>query len=113
MVKIDWGGTFERRFTDPGKVKFAHCGICGSKMKVDRNVLGSSDVAMLLYGRKRRHDYFYCPNILEKWHKRIYALKVAVYYQELAGRPSRSDMKKFKEEVTKEILKLLKKHAVK
>jgi hypothetical protein len=109
MPKIEWRGLGEQCFFDPGKVKVAHCGICGSKMKVYRNALGPTCFAMAMSGHKRRHDHFECPNIKEAWHKRIYDLKWAVYRKEQERGP-KSILKNYKHAAKKEILKLLKNH---
>lgn len=107
MLKVIWRGLGEHYFPDPGKVEVAHCGICGSKMEVSRNVLRATCLAMALGGRKRRCDHFCCPNIEDSWHKRIRELKWAVYHKELERGP-KSVLKKYKHAAKKEILELLK-----
>ncbi len=109
MSKVNWHGISEHYFPDPGKVKEAHCGICGSEMKVSRNVLGPTCFAMAMSGHKRRHDHFYCPNIEKSWHRRIRELKWAVHRKELERGP-KSVLKNYKHAAKKEILGLLKKH---
>lgn len=109
MSEVNWHGIAEHCFFDPGKVKEAHCGICGSKMKVSRNVLRATCLAMALGGRKRRCDHFYCPNIEKPWHKRIRELKWAFHRKEMERGP-KGVLKNYKHAAKKEILELLKKH---
>lgn len=110
MIKIDWRGNGGYLFPDPGKLKSAICGVCNSKMKANRNVLGPISMAEALAGRKHRHDSFFCPNYTSEWHERIYHLKVNVYMAEI-NHLNNVDLKRLKRTTAKEIRQLLKNNA--
>ncbi|GEM_PF-4394204 len=109
MSKVNWRGLAEQCFFGPGEVEEAYCGICGSKMKVSRNVLRATSLAMAMSGSKRRCDHFYCPDIQESWHKRVCELKWSVDRKK-GERVPKSVLKSYKHAAKKEILELLKKH---
>ncbi len=107
MSAIDWRGNSGYLFPDPDKLKSAVCGVCGSKMKVKRKVLGATSFAMAMAGRKRLHDSFMCKHYHEAWHDRIYQLKISVYNAECTHLNA-VDLEKLKRSTAKEIRKLLK-----
>ncbi len=103
-MKIDWRGNSGYLFPDPGKVKSAVCGVCNSKMKAKRNVLGPTSWAGSMAGINRRHDSFFCPNYGELWHEEIYRLKLQVYVAEMNHS---LDFKRIRRLALKEIRKIL------
>ena len=82
-MKIDWYGNNGYSFPKPGTVKKMICGVCGTPMKVKRNVLGPTGWAMAAAGRKCKHDSFACPHVKKDWHQRIHNLKIDVYLAEI------------------------------
>ena len=111
MFEIDWYGNGGYFFPDPGKVKTVKCGVCNSLMKVERNLYSATSWAESMARRKHKHDYVFCPNLKENWHKRIYRLKMGVYHEEIRHHNEPIGLKKMKKAAKKEILKLLKTHA--
>src|SRR3989344_700738 len=79
MIEIDWYGNNGHCRPLPGTVKEVHCGICGTLMNVERNVLRVTSLAESMAGESHRCDAFTCPKANEDWHKRIYDLKMDVY----------------------------------
>ena len=110
-MKIDWLGNIGYCFPEPGTKDKINCGVCGVQMDVRRNVFGPTSWAMAVGGMKRLHDAFTCSRVGEDWHKRIYELKMDVYFAQLRGR-SKIDCDKIKTAAAKEIRKILKKHAI-
>lgn len=52
-----------------------HCRVCGQQMDVTRNVHGPTSSIGAMFGSKRLHDQFACPNVGEKWHTQVYNLR--------------------------------------
>ncbi len=102
--KISWYGNFGRAYPNPGVKDSMKCGICNTRMVVERNILGPRSFIESLAKVEVLHDSFTCPNLDKKWHREIYELKFALYLSEI---DERSNEQK-KEAVEKEILKLLK-----
>lgn len=109
MRQINWYGNDGRCNPTPGTIENAECGVCGARMNVERNVLGTTGFAEAVFGRKHRYDRFTCPRREENWHKRIYHLKMDVYVAEINGAINYEEKKK---SAGKEIIKLLKANAV-
>ncbi|MEK7076174.1 MAG: hypothetical protein AAB941_00720 [Patescibacteria group bacterium] len=109
--KIDWHGNGGHCYPAPGTVKTVKCGVCGTQMKVKRNVLGCTSWAESMGGGKHLHDRFKCPNLNEDWHKRIYRLKMDVYREEMDDCDP-IGLKKMRQVAEKEIIELLEAHAV-
>ena len=107
MIEINWYGNNGYNFPLPGTVRTAKCGVCGARMHVKRNVLGTTSYAEAVAGRKHRHDSFRCPRVGKDWHKRIYKLKIDVYLAEIR---KAADYEEKKRAAEKEILRILKEH---
>lgn len=107
MPKINWLGNLGHCFPEPGKVKKIKCGVCGTQMNVERNVLGPTSWASAMAGFKYRHDRFWCPFVSQNWHQGITDLKSEIYFAEMHKAP---DLKKKKKNAEKLILKTLKAH---
>ena len=75
MYKFKWAGNDGRCFHGPGTVQQAKCGICGTKMNVERNVRGFANWAEAVADKTHLHDHFTCPHLLASWHKKIFYLK--------------------------------------
>lgn len=103
-IEIDWYGNIGRAYPLPGTVEFLVCGVCGRQMNVKRNVDGPTSYVESLSGRKHKHDAFVCPCAKEKWHQKIYRLKMKVYIAEIDKKP---DAIKIKKDAEKEIIKIL------
>ena len=101
--RLDWNNNDGRCFPAPGMVKKVKCGICGRQMKVKRNVLGPTSWVESMARGKHLHDSFMCPNLNQDWHKKIVDLKIEEHN-------TASD--KIKKILEKEILEILKVHAV-
>ena len=109
MRQINWYGNDGRCNPVPGTVETAECGVCGAQMNIRRNVLGPTSSVEAMAGRKHRHDSFVCPRIEEDWHKRIYRLKIDVYFSEINNAVNKDETKKAAET---EIVELLEAQAV-
>jgi hypothetical protein len=79
VYKFNWAGNDGRCYPNPGEVKQAKCGICGTRMNVERNVLGPTGFAEAMAGRAHSHDCFTCPHLSERWHRKIASLKMEAY----------------------------------
>lgn len=67
-------------FPEPGKYRIVHCGVCGERMGVRRNVLGPTSYAETMLvrdGRSKghRHDSFTCTLREAPWHKQARAIR--------------------------------------
>lgn len=73
--------TQERYTPDVGVVPEGEevcCGVCGDKMNERRNCLGARGYAQAMSGGRSCYDEFECPNIGEKWHEQVIALRRVV-----------------------------------
>ena len=109
--KIDWHGNGGRCYPAPGTVKTVECGVCGTQMKVKRNVLSATSWVESMWHGKHRHDRFTCPHIIQNWHKRIYRLKTDVYLEEINGRDP-IGLDKMRQVAEEEIMELFETNAV-
>lgn len=110
ITEIDWYGNDGRCYPAPGTVETAKCGVCGTKMNVERNRLGPTGMAEAMAGKKHRYDRFTCPYLNMSWHRKIYYIKMKVYLEETnAARYGVSDIdEEVRKNVGKEIRKILK-----
>lgn len=68
-------GNNDGRFTpDPGTVELAQCGICDTRMIVERNILGPTSWAEMMSRHEHLHDSFTCPHLQSRWHQKAVAL---------------------------------------
>ena len=111
MSKIDWYGNSGRFTPNAGSVKTANCDVCGKRLNVTRNLDGATGWAESMARRKHKYDLFFCPNLKENWHKRIYRLKMDVYHEQTSHHDDPIGLKKMKQAAKKEILKLLRTYA--
>ena len=66
---------------DPGTVDREDCDLCGTEMKVRRNVTGPRGFAEAMAGgRGSPHDVFTCPHRTERWHEQAAELKRKARY---------------------------------
>lgn len=86
MYKFNWNGNNGYCYPEPGQVAQAECGICGTRMNVERNVLGPTGFAENLAGGKHLHDRFLCPNLAASWHDEIVIIKMAAVDYSLSVR---------------------------
>lgn len=61
------------------------CGVCGTKMDVQRDCYGPTQMVMAIFGSKRHYDCFSCPHREEDWHRQVIDLR-----QEQKRTPSRA-----------------------
>ena len=71
--------------TSPGKYESVYCGICGTKMNVNRSVrkeLGNCSVSHKQYvaagSPATERDEYECPNIDYDWHKKVHELQLSM-----------------------------------
>lgn len=62
--------------TMPGTVDSMDCRVCGSRMNVERNVLGPTNAFDGMAGYRHYRDYFVCPHADEDWHQHATALAI-------------------------------------
>ncbi len=56
-------------------IKEAFCGICNDKMSVERGIMGATSFMEGMSRSKHLHDRFECPNLDEKWHIQVKAIR--------------------------------------
>jgi hypothetical protein len=61
---------------DPGVLDRAFCGLCGTEMRVRRNVLGPRGFLAAISRHHTLHDVFICLHYEEAWHKHILDLRL-------------------------------------
>ncbi len=104
-MKIDWHGNNSSCYPLPGTVATVNCGVCGSPMNAERNVLGPTGLAEAMSGNKHLHDQFTCPNKTKNWHEKICHLKTEVYLAEINYA---TNFETLKADAEKKILAILK-----
>ncbi len=76
----------ENLTTSPGKYESVYCGICDTKMNVNRSVvrkdLGNCSVSHKQYvaagSPTTERDEYECPNIHYDWHKKVHDLQLSM-----------------------------------
>lgn len=55
--------------------EIVYCGVCGDKTEAEFDVYGPRSWIQSIRGSKYYYDYYFCPNIKEKWHKQVVDLR--------------------------------------
>lgn len=64
-------------YTPDTHVKYEElfCDICGDKMEVERKRMGATSLVEAMSGCVHEYDHFKCPNLKEKWHIQVIAIR--------------------------------------
>lgn len=103
MFKFKWQGNDGYCYPNPGEVKQAKCDICGTRMNVERNVRSPTGFFEAMAGGAHLHDYFTCPHLSERWHRKIVLLK----WEAIASSARIEGGEEVVEELEKKVKKIL------
>ncbi|MDO8466895.1 MAG: hypothetical protein Q7S83_02015 [bacterium] len=114
-MNIDWYGNDGSCNPLPGTMATATCGVCGSPMNVERNVLAPTGLAEAMSGNKHLHDRFTRPNKTRDWHAEINRLLMAIYIKEIDALVSfeKINLEELRKDAAKKILEILNANGIK